>query len=128
MFLGGIIFAFIAGILGVIYILFVKNISLIFFHIAMNCKNFFLLLGIALFFPPRPVPALERFEIISTLELENLLKQREAGTVNFILVNTLDELIYCDAHIPGSINVPLPRVDQLVYRLGTDKDKLIIPY
>jgi len=75
-----------------------------------------------------PAKALERFDIVSTRQLKEMLRLREAGAVDFILVNSLDELIYRDAHIPGSINIPLARVDELIGRLGSDHNKLIIPY
>lgn len=50
---------------------------------------------------------LERFPVISTLQLENLLEEREAGKTDFLLVNTLDHIIADDASIPGSIHIPV---------------------
>lgn len=67
------------------------------------------------------VGAMERFDIVTTDQLEKLLKDREAGQVDFLLVNTLDEIIFRDAAIPGSINLPLPQVDQKISRLGPDR-------
>ena len=75
-----------------------------------------------------PVSSLERFEIITTEQLESLLAERRAGDVDFILVNALDEIIYRHHAIPGSINVPWSRVDETADRLGGDKDRLIITY
>ncbi len=72
--------------------------------------------------------AFDRFEIVSIRELVQLLKEREAGNVDFLLVNSLDEIIFRDAHIPGSINIPLTRMEQFVSRLGSDRKKLIITY
>ncbi len=93
----------------------------------MNMRMFFVLVGIFTLFPGMS-GALERFNIVSTQELEQLLRQRGSGSVDFILVNSLDEIIFRDAHIPGSINIPLSHVDELIDRLGTDRDKLIVPY
>lgn len=93
----------------------------------MRSKIFLLLVGVCLLLPPC-AGALERFDIISTRQLQELLTARKAGTVDFILVNSLDEVIYRDAHIPGSVNIPLARVDELIDRLGVDRNKLIIPY
>ena len=72
--------------------------------------------------------AMERFELITTLELEHMLAQRQQGEIDFTLVNSLDEIIYRHNSIPGSVNVPWSRVDELAGRLGTDKSKLIIIY
>jgi hypothetical protein len=72
--------------------------------------------------------AMERFELITTLELEQMLAQRQRGEIDFVLVNSLDEIIYRHNSIPGSVNVPWSRVDELVGRLGTDKDRLIVTY
>lgn len=93
----------------------------------MRAKIFLLLAGVCLLILPC-AEALERFDLISTRQLQELLARRKAGTADFILVNSLDEVIYRDAHIPGSINIPLARVDTLIERLGRDRDKLIIPY
>ncbi len=72
--------------------------------------------------------ALERFELVTTEEMQQLLADREAGKVDFILLNSLDAMIFRDAHIPGSINIPLSRVDSMIHLLGEDHDKLIVPY
>ena len=72
--------------------------------------------------------ALEHFATLSTPDLVKLLEYRSKGKVDFLLVNALDEIIYRDGHIPGSINLPLSRVQTLIKRLGTDYDRLIIPY
>lgn len=91
-------------------------------------KYLFFLLAVFFTLSQGVAEAMERFDIVSTQQLEELLQQRKSGDVDFILVNSLDEVIFRDAHIPGSINLPLSRVDQLIDRLGTDRDKLIIPY
>ncbi len=71
---------------------------------------------------------MERFEIVTTYELKQLLDDREAGIVDFILVNALDALIYEHHHIPGSINLPLHRVSDALSVLGKPKDRMIIIY
>jgi hypothetical protein len=75
-----------------------------------------------------PVHAMERFGIITTEELEHMLAAREAGELDFVLVNSLDEIIALNVSIPGSINVPWSRIDETVHRLGKDMDKQIIFY
>jgi 3-mercaptopyruvate sulfurtransferase SseA len=75
-----------------------------------------------------PVSALERFEIISTQELERMLKERKEDKVDFVLVNTLDEIIFRSTSIPGSVNVPWSRLDETKHRLGTNKKKPLIFY
>ena len=72
--------------------------------------------------------ALERFEIVTTLELMQLLEDRAAGKADFLLINTLDELIFKDSSIPGSINVPWCKVEETAVRLGEKKNRLIISY
>ena len=75
-----------------------------------------------------PLPAMERFEIITTQDLEKMLMERESGAIDFTLVNTLDEVIYRNSSIPGSVNVPWSRVKETINRLGEDKEKLVITY
>lgn len=72
--------------------------------------------------------AFERFGLVSTNELVQLLEKRSRGEVQFILVNTLDEIIYRDQAIPGSINVPWSQVDTRYPELGSDKEQSIITY
>jgi 3-mercaptopyruvate sulfurtransferase SseA len=66
--------------------------------------------------------------LVTTQELEQMLAQRQRGEIDFVLVNSLDEIIYRHHSIPGSVNVPWSRVDELAGRLGTDKNRLIITY
>lgn len=72
--------------------------------------------------------ALERFDIITTEELEQMLAQRADGKLDFVLINALDEIIFRNASIPGSVNVPWSRVDETIDRLGNDRDKLMLTY
>lgn len=76
----------------------------------------------------RNAGALERFDLVTTEQLEQLLVKRKAGEVDFILVNTLDEMIFRDEAIPGSINLPWSRIDNRYQELGPDKNALIITY
>lgn len=75
-----------------------------------------------------PAFGMERFEIITTQELQQMLKEREAGHQDFVLVNTLDALIYEHHSIPGSVNIPWSRVSEMADRLGPDRNRLIITY
>ncbi len=75
-----------------------------------------------------PARCLERFDIITTEELEKMLSNREAGRIDFVLVNTLDEIIFRHAAIPGSVSIPWSRVDETIQRAGEDKNKLLILY
>lgn len=72
--------------------------------------------------------ALDRFDIVSTEEMKQLYDKRQRGEVEFILVNTLDEIIYRHSAIPGSVNIPSYKVEELQERLGEAKNKLIIFY
>ena len=74
------------------------------------------------------VQALERFEIVTTLELQELMAERDAGRLDFFLVNTLDTLIHEHHAIPGSVNIPWSRVSTAADRLGHNRDRLIITY
>ncbi|MCF8056238.1 MAG: hypothetical protein K9K37_06330 [Desulfocapsa sp.] len=71
---------------------------------------------------------MKRFEIITTAEMVQLLKDREEGKIDFLLVNALDRRIYNHSSLPGSIHIPLGKYEQNSHKLGTDTDKLIIPY
>ena len=74
------------------------------------------------------VSAMERFEIVPTNQMKKMLDHRAAGKKEFILVNALDEIIFRHSAIPGSVNIPWSRVNELQQKLGKDKDKLIITY
>ena len=74
------------------------------------------------------VYAMERFDIVTTQEMNQMLEDRSAGKADFILVNTLDEIIFLNSSIPGSVNLPWSRADKLIHRLGNDKEKLIVTY
>ena len=75
-----------------------------------------------------PAWAMERFEIITTQQLEQMLAEREAGRINFLLVNSLDKLIADSIAIPGSVNVPWAEIHEKANLLGEDKDRLIVIY
>lgn len=72
--------------------------------------------------------ALERFDIVTTEEMQGMLEKRKAGALDFVLVNCLDEMIFRNSHIPGSVNVPLSEIEKNVHKLGVDRSKLIVPY
>lgn len=75
-----------------------------------------------------PVSALERFDIVTTRELQEMLEEREQGRNDFVLVNALDALIANHHTIPGSVNVPWAKAANAKELLGDDMDKLIITY
>jgi hypothetical protein len=72
--------------------------------------------------------AMERFDLVTTQELEQMLAARDKGEIDFLLVCTLDEIIFRDVAIPGSISVPWSRVDETTHLLGDDPNKLIVTY
>lgn len=72
--------------------------------------------------------AMERFDIVTTEQMKKMLDDRSANKTDFILVNALDEIIFRDSAIPGSVSVPWCRVENLASRLGDDKEKLIVTY
>ena len=90
-------------------------------------KIAFLFLLICLFFAGR-TEAFERFPVVSTKEVQGMLELRTRGKMDFILLNTLDEIIYHHQSIPGSINIPWHVIDSRYTELGQDKNRLIITY
>lgn len=72
--------------------------------------------------------AMVRFPIVTTQNLQQLLEERSQGTMQFLLVNTLDMLIAEHHSIPGSVNIPWSRIAELSEQLGNNKEKLIITY
>ncbi|MBC8318681.1 MAG: rhodanese-like domain-containing protein [Desulfobulbaceae bacterium] len=91
-------------------------------------KKLLVLAGIILCVFAHNSYALERFTVVSTEEMQQMLADRIAGKTDFLLVNTLDEMIYRDTSLPGSINIPLGRIDAHAHKLGQDKEKLIVTY
>jgi len=77
---------------------------------------------------PQRVCAMERFDIITTRELQTLLQDRKEGKTEFLLINTLDAMIFRDGAIPGSINIPLGHLQENIMLLGDEKNKKIIVY
>ena len=68
-------------------------------------KSFLLAIALMLFSTASSL-ALERFDIVTTEKMKQMLDDRAAGKTDFILVNSLDEIIFRSASIPGSVNVP----------------------
>ncbi len=75
-----------------------------------------------------PAYGMERFEIITTQQLKQMLEDRDAGKMEFLLVNTLERLIFEHHSIPGSINIPWSQVSEHAGDLGAVKDRMIITY
>ncbi len=71
---------------------------------------------------------IERFDTITTAQLHEMLNLRSSGESDFLLINALDEIIYRDEFIPGSINIPLSKASERSSALGNDKNRLIITY
>lgn len=92
----------------------------------MNRVCHFCLLLVFLF--PLDASGLERFDIITTAEMHTMLKQRENGQIDFLLVNSLDRIIYNHAAIPGSINIPLSALGEYAEQLGEDTNRLLVVY
>ena len=63
-------------------------------------------------------------ETVSREELKAKMDRGEA----FTLVETLAEVAYQHAHLPGAINLPPDRVQELAPRLLPDKGAEIIVY
>lgn len=91
-------------------------------------KRYSLFLTLFFLFFPSQVSALNRFEILTTAEMAQMLADRDSGKADFLLVNGLDRMIYNHAAIPGSISVPLSSFQEYSEQLGSEPDKLIIPY
>lgn len=72
--------------------------------------------------------AFVRFNVVTEKELSDLLVQRQRGEADFLLLNTLDEIIYKSRSIPGSINIPWSQIDRRMDELGENRDRLIITY
>jgi len=94
----------------------------------MLIKKIIIAAFLLLLISPLNSSALERFEIITTTEMTQLLDERENGKIDFLLVNALDEMIYRQSSIPGSINIPLGKFQEYSQRLGKNTDQLIITY
>ncbi len=91
-------------------------------------KKYILCFAIAILLFSSPVSAMERFDIVTTQQLRQMLDDRRLNKTDFILVNSLDEIIFRNSSIPGSINLPWSRVKESASILGKDKDKLIVTY
>lgn len=70
----------------------------------------------------------DRFDILTTEELKAMVDEKDAGKLDFMLVNTLDEMIYRDTSIPGSVNLPWYRAKEAETYLGPNKDRLLVFY
>ena len=79
-------------------------------------------------FMPQMCSALDRFDIVTTEDLVMMLEKRKQNELDFLLINTLDEILARNKSIPGSISVPWSRFNATNSKLGTDKEKLIVTY
>ena len=69
------------------------------------------------------VPAKKQWDVISTAELKQILEQKQ----DYYLINVLPKIIHDAMHIPGSINIPLGKIEASP-QLPTDKKKHMIFY
>jgi len=90
-------------------------------------KAIYLTISVLLLFNTA-VFGMERFDIVTTKKMKQMLEDKAAGKTDFVLANTLDEIIFRHSSIPGSVSLPWSKVDKVAHRLGNDKDKLIITY
>ena len=65
--------------------------------------------------------------VIETVSRDELKAKMDGGET-FTLVETLPEVAYQHAHLPGAINLPPDRVRELAPRLLPDKGAEIIVY
>ncbi len=56
------------------------------------------------------------------------LKAKMEGKDDFVLVEVLDATAYLMSHLPGAINLPLARFDELVGSVLPDKSAEIVVY
>ena len=61
---------------------------------------------------------------ITTRELRQKIQNNE----DFILINTLSHESFCAHHIPGSINIPENKLQELAELVLPDKDQKVIVY
>jgi rhodanese-related sulfurtransferase len=64
--------------------------------------------------------------MVEKITLEQLRRELEAGGVT--LVEALGPAYFEDAHLPGAINIPYDRVDELAPELLPDKSARIVVY
>lgn len=65
--------------------------------------------------------------MIPTITLEELKAELDAGT-ELTLVEALGPMYYEEAHLPGAVNVPHDRVDELAPMVLPEKDAEIVVY
>ena len=65
--------------------------------------------------------------MIDTISRDDLKGKMDRGE-DFTLVETLAEVAYHHAHLPGAINLPPDRVGQLAPQLLPDKSAEIVVY
>lgn len=86
------------------------------------------LLFIFILFLPASILAMERFDIVTTQQLSDMLELRNEGKTDFLLINTLDKLIADHQSIPGSINIPWSQIHTSSALSAHHKDKPVITY
>jgi rhodanese-related sulfurtransferase len=65
--------------------------------------------------------------MVATISREQLKSRLDHGG-NLILVETLPEADFHEAHLPGAINLPPERVPELAPQLLPDKEAEIVVY
>ncbi len=64
-------------------------------------------------------------EAVATITREELREKIEAGD-GFALVDTLDEDLYQQSHLPGAINLPLEEVDKAEEALPNKNAEIVV--
>ncbi|MDP9355496.1 MAG: rhodanese-like domain-containing protein, partial [Chloroflexota bacterium] len=65
--------------------------------------------------------------VIATISREELKRELDRNSP-VVIVEALPEPFYRKAHLPGALNIPLDRIDELAPLLLPDKDAQIVVY
>ena len=65
--------------------------------------------------------------LLAEIDCESLSRKIASGEA-FVLVDALPAIAYAGAHLPGAVNIPPTRVDELAERRIPDQDAEVVVY
>ncbi len=83
---------------------------------------------VALEIVAKPMIKVPAKQLVDVKTLTGMWRDKLAGKADFLLVDSRPGIRFKEAHIPGAISIPFPKMPDMLNKLPKDKGKLIVFY